>query len=133
MVVPLGQKFNLSYKDFPFALYQIQTKFRNEPRVKSGLLRGREFRMKDLYSFHTSIEDFKKYYERSKEVYFKVFERLGLKDETVIVLASGGSFTDDYSTNSRHFVKLEKTWYSMLKVKIFIIIVRSPQASLQRL
>ena len=58
-VTPLAQKFNLSYKDFPFALYHIQTKFRNEPRVKSGLLRGREFRMKDLYSFHTSEEDMK--------------------------------------------------------------------------
>ncbi len=103
VVVPLGQKFILSYKDFPFALYQIQTKFRNEPRVKSGLLRGREFRMKDLYSFHTSIDDFKKYYEKSKEVYFKVFERLGLKDETVIVLASGGSFTDDYSHEFQTF------------------------------
>jgi len=103
VVVPLGQRFILSYKDFPFALYQIQTKFRNEPRVKSGLLRGREFRMKDLYSFHTSIEDFKKYYEKSKEVYFKVFERLGLKEETVIVLASGGSFTDDYSHEFQTF------------------------------
>src|SRR3989338_6933863 len=103
VVVPLGQKFVLSYKEFPFALYQIQTKFRNEPRVKSGLLRGREFRMKDLYSFHTSVEDFKKYYEKSKEVYFKVFERLGLKDETVIVLASGGSFTDDYSHEFQTF------------------------------
>lgn len=103
VVTPLGQKFNLSYKDFPFALYQIQTKFRNEPRVKSGLLRGREFRMKDLYSFHTSIEDFKKYYEISKKVYFKVFERLGLKDDTVIVLASGGSFTDDYSHEFQTF------------------------------
>lgn len=103
VVVPLGQKFNLSYKDFPFALYQIQTKFRNEPRVKSGLLRGREFRMKDLYSFHTTVEDFKKYYEKSKDVYFRVFERLGLKDETVIVLASGGSFTDDYSHEFQTF------------------------------
>jgi prolyl-tRNA synthetase len=103
VVTPLGQKFNLSYKDFPFALYQIQTKFRNEPRVKSGLLRGREFRMKDLYSFHTTIEDFKKYYEISKKVYFKVFERLGLKDDTVIVLASGGSFTDDYSHEFQTF------------------------------
>jgi prolyl-tRNA synthetase len=103
VVVPLSQKFNLSYKDFPFALYQIQTKFRNEPRVKSGLLRGREFRMKDLYSFHTSIDDFKKYYEKSKEVYFKIFERLGLKNETVITLASGGSFTDDYSHEFQTF------------------------------
>lgn len=103
VVVPLGQKFNLSYKDFPFALYQIQSKFRNEPRVKSGLLRGREFRMKDLYSFHTSIEDFKRYYEKSKEVYFKVFERLGLKEETILVSASGGSFTDDFSHEFQTF------------------------------
>ncbi len=97
VVAPLAKKYNLSYKDFPFALYQIQTKFRNEPRAKSGLLRGREFRMKDLYSFHVSIEDFKEYYENAKQIYMKVFERLGLGDETVIALASGGSFTDDYS------------------------------------
>lgn len=97
VVTPLAQKFVLSYKDFPFALYQIQNKFRNEPRVKSGLLRGREFRMKDLYSFHTSIDDFKKYYEKAKKVYMKIFQRLGIGKDTVIVMASGGSFTDDYS------------------------------------
>jgi prolyl-tRNA synthetase len=97
VVTPLAQKFVTSYKDFPFALYQIQTKFRNEPRVKSGLLRGREFRMKDLYSFHTTVEDLKKYYEESKAVYMRVFERLGIGKDTVIALASGGSFTDDYS------------------------------------
>jgi len=97
IVTPLAQKYNLSYKDFPFALYQIQTKFRNEPRVKSGLLRGREFRMKDLYSFHTSPDDMKKYYEQSKVVYKRVFDLLGLGADTVITLASGGSFTDDYS------------------------------------
>ena len=97
VVTPLAQKFTVSYKSFPFAVYQIQTKFRNEPRVKSGLLRGREFRMKDLYSFHTSVEDFKKYYEKSKEVYTNVFKRLGLGDDTVIALASGGSFTEDFS------------------------------------
>jgi len=97
VVTPLAQKFNLSYKEFPFALYHIQTKFRNEPRVKSGLLRGREFRMKDLYSFHTSEKDLKSYYENSKKVYMKIFERLGLGKDTVIALASGGSFTEDYS------------------------------------
>ena len=97
VVTPLAQKFILSYKDFPFALYQIQNKFRNEPRVKSGLLRGREFRMKDLYSFHTSEKDLKEYYEKSKEVYMRIFERLGIGKDTVITLASGGSFTDDYS------------------------------------
>ncbi len=97
VVTPLARKYNLSYRNFPFAVYQIQTKFRNEPRAKSGLLRGREFRMKDLYSFHTSIEDFKEYYERAKKVYMNVFKQLGLGDETVIALASGGSFTDDFS------------------------------------
>ncbi|MBI5127099.1 proline--tRNA ligase [Candidatus Roizmanbacteria bacterium] len=97
VVTPLAQKFVLSYKDFPFGLYQIQNKFRNEPRVKSGLLRGREFRMKDLYSFHTTESDLKKYYEKSKEVYMKIFKRLGIGKDTVITLASGGSFTDDYS------------------------------------
>ena len=97
VATPLAQKFNLSYKDFPFAIYQIQTKFRNEPRVKSGLMRGREFRMKDLYSFHASEVSLKEYYENTKKVYTKIFERLGIGKDTVIALASGGSFTQDYS------------------------------------
>ncbi|MEO8582037.1 MAG: proline--tRNA ligase [Patescibacteria group bacterium] len=97
VVTPLAQKFNGSYKDFPFAVYQIQSKFRNEPRAKSGLLRCREFRMKDLYSFHTSEEDLKKYYEVAKDAYTKTFERLGLGEFTMVVLASGGDFTKDFS------------------------------------
>lgn len=97
VITPLAQKFNGSYKDFPFAAYQIQTKFRNEPRAKSGLLRCREFRMKDLYSFHTSEEDLKQYYEIVKLAYITIFDRLGLGKDTVIALASGGDFTDDYS------------------------------------
>jgi prolyl-tRNA synthetase len=97
VVTPLGKKFNRSYKDLPFAFYQIQTKFRNEPRAKSGILRCREFRMKDMYSFHVSEEDLKLYYEKAKIVYAKVFERLGLGKDTLIVLASGGDFTPDYS------------------------------------
>ncbi len=98
MVTPLVMEFNRSYKDFPFAVYQIQTKFRNEPRAKSGLLRCREFLMKDLYSFHTSEEDLRKYYEISKEVYWRVFDRLGFsRQDTFITLASGGDFTKDYS------------------------------------
>ena len=80
-----------SYKDLPFALYQIQTKFRNELRVKSGLLRGREFIMKDLYSFHTDEKDLADYYEKAKKAYFNVFKRLGL--EAKIVEASGGVFS----------------------------------------
>jgi prolyl-tRNA synthetase len=98
MVTPLVQGFVKSYKDFPVAVYQIQTKFRNEPRAKSGLLRCREFRMKDLYSFHTSVEDLKAYYEKAKEAYWQVFERLGLgKENSFLTLASGGDFTKDYS------------------------------------
>lgn len=97
VITPIAYRFNRSYKDFPFAFYQIQTKFRNEARAKSGILRGREFRMKDLYSFHTSEEDLKKYYEQVKEAYVTVFEKLGLGNDTVIALASGGDFTKDYS------------------------------------
>ncbi|MFO0703519.1 MAG: aminoacyl--tRNA ligase-related protein [Patescibacteria group bacterium] len=97
VVTPLAQKYISSYKDMPCAYYQIQTKFRNEPRAKSGLLRCREFRMKDLYSFHTSPEDLKKYYEASKDIYFAVYEALGIKADTYLVKASGGDFTKDYS------------------------------------
>ncbi len=97
VLTPIAQRFNASYKDFPFAVYQIQTKFRNEPRAKSGLLRGREFRMKDLYSFHATEEDFKMYYEQVKERYRKIFERLGLGKDTVLTVASGGDFTKEYS------------------------------------
>jgi prolyl-tRNA synthetase len=100
VVTPLVKTFTFSYRDLPRAVYQIQNKFRNEPRAKSGLLRGREFNMKDLYSFHTSeknstgqwgLED---YYEKMKEVYFKIYERLGLHRETVVLTyASGGAFS----------------------------------------
>lgn len=97
VVTPLAKKFNISYKDFPFSVFQIQTKFRNEARPKSGLMRGREFRMKDMYSFHQTPEDMKTYYQTVKEAYFKAFERMGLGKDTYYVAASGGVFTDDYS------------------------------------
>jgi prolyl-tRNA synthetase len=98
LITPIVKRFTSSYKDLPCAAYQIQTKFRNEPRAKSGLLRGREFRMKDLYSFHTSEEDLLRYYhEKAKPAYTKVYQRLGLGDYTVIAMASGGDFTDQYS------------------------------------
>jgi prolyl-tRNA synthetase len=80
-----------SYKDLPLSLYQIQTKFRNEPRAKSGLLRGREFVMKDLYSFHVDEKDLDEYYEKAKQAYFNVFKRLGL--DAKLVEASGGVFS----------------------------------------
>lgn len=91
-VTPLAQKYVKSYKDFPFSLYQIQNKFRSEKRAKSGMLRGREFLMKDMYSFHTSEEDLDRFYLESKEAYFKVFERTGLRDKTYFTYASGGDF-----------------------------------------
>lgn len=91
-VTPLAQKYVKSYKDFPFSLYQIQNKFRNEKRAKSGILRGREFVMKDMYSFHTTEEDLNAFYLEAKEAYFKVFERVGLRDKTYYTYASGGDF-----------------------------------------
>lgn len=97
VVTPLASKFYTSYKDLPMSVYQIQTKFRNEPRAKSGLLRCREFRMKDMYSFHRSNDDLLKYYEVAKEAYWKVYERLGLKEHTYVALASGGDFTRNFS------------------------------------
>jgi prolyl-tRNA synthetase len=97
IITPIAKEYAQSYKDLPLALYQIAPKYRNEARSKSGLLRGREFRMKDLYSFHASAEDLYEYYEQSKVAYMNVFRRVGLGDSTVIAAASGGDFTDDYS------------------------------------
>ncbi len=97
IITPIAQESNGSYKDLPVAYYQIQTKFRNEARAKSGLLRGREFRMKDLYSFHRDENDLKEYYNNAKLSYQEVFKRLGLGEDTFITLASGGDFTTDFS------------------------------------
>ncbi len=91
VVTPLVKQYVKSYKDLPLAVYQVQDKFRNEARAKSGLLRGREFSMKDLYSFHTSEEDFWSFYERSKGSYLNVFRRCGL--DAMVVDASGGVFS----------------------------------------
>ncbi|KKW40204.1 MAG: prolyl-tRNA synthetase [Candidatus Peregrinibacteria bacterium GW2011_GWA2_54_9] len=98
IITPLVQHFCSSYQDFPCAAYQIQTKFRNEPRPKSGVLRGREFRMKDLYSFHTSEEDMLEYFfHKAIPAYQAFFSRIGLGEITDIVLASGGDFSKEYS------------------------------------
>jgi prolyl-tRNA synthetase len=94
IVTPLMQNYCQSHKDFPLCVYQIQTKFRKEPRAKSGLLRGREFLMKDAYSFHSTEADFDRYYEIQKEAYHKVYERIGLGDLTHVVAASGGDFSE---------------------------------------
>jgi prolyl-tRNA synthetase len=90
-------EFINSYKDSWACVYQIQTKYRNEKRAKSGLLRGREFLMKDAYSFHLTNEEFEAYYEWMKKVYMRIFDRLGLLADTYITLADGWVFTDKYS------------------------------------
>ena len=82
-----------SFRDLPFSVYQFQTKFRNEQRAKSGILRGREFLMKDMYSFSRSAEEQAAFYEKAKSAYVKIFDRLGIGGETYITFASGGSFS----------------------------------------
>jgi len=82
-----------SYKDLPLYVYQFQTKFKNELRAKSGIMRGREFLMKDLYSFHTTEEDLDKFYAKVEQAYANIFNRLGLGDVTYETFASGGIFS----------------------------------------
>ncbi len=82
-----------SYTDLPRYVYQIQTKFRNEARAKSGILRGREFLMKDLYSFSRTEEEHNGFYERSKKAYANIFSRAGIGEHTYLTFASGGTFS----------------------------------------
>jgi prolyl-tRNA synthetase len=96
IISEIATRYIDSYKDLPFAAYQIQTKFRHEPRAKSGVLRGREFLMKDLYSFHRDEKDLYRYYDIVRDAYFRAFERCGLK--AIYTLAAGGDFT----TNLTH-------------------------------
>lgn len=93
VATPFITDFVKSYRDLPLAIYQIQSKFRNEPRAKSGLFRGREFRMKDLYSFHASQEDLDDFYEKATQAYFDFYKRCGLGDRTFYTYASGGAFS----------------------------------------
>ncbi len=95
MLVDLTRKFQISYKDLPLNLYQFSIKFRDELRARGGLLRVREFVMKDAYSFHTNEEDFKKEYKNMMDTYTKIFNRVGLKTE--IVESANGYIGGDYS------------------------------------
>lgn len=103
-VVDAARPYITSYKDLPRSVYQIGTKFRNEKRAKSGVLRGREFIMKDLYSFARDQQQHEEVYERIAEAYMQVYRRLGLGDETFRVKADGGIFTkrfsDEFQTRS---------------------------------
>ncbi|MEK7559315.1 MAG: aminoacyl--tRNA ligase-related protein [Patescibacteria group bacterium] len=92
VLVPIVSGLVSSYKDLPLYLYQIQNKFRDEARAKAGLLRGREFLMKDLYSFHTDEKDLADYYEKMKKAYASVFKRVGL--DAIQTRASGGTFSE---------------------------------------
>ena len=125
-MVNMLKSYIASYKDLPLYVYQFQTKFRNELRAKSGLMRGREFLMKDLYSFHTSEEDLDEFYAEVEKAYDKIFERLGLGDDTYETFASGGIFSKyshEYQTvlpvgedtiyyNSDHSAVLNKEVYN---------------------
>ena len=92
-ITELMKTYISSYKDLPLYVYQFQTKFRNELRAKSGILRGREFLMKDLYSFHTSEEDLDRFYAEVEGAYRRIFDRLGIGDCTYETFASGGIFS----------------------------------------
>ncbi len=92
-ITNLVQKYVKSYKDLPFSVFQFQNKFRNELRAKSGILRGREFMMKDLYSFHATEEDLDNFYAKVERTYTEIFRRLGLGDDTYETFASGGIFS----------------------------------------
>lgn len=111
VITPLAKQYLNSYKDFPKAIYQIQDKFRNEPRAKSGLLRGREFSMKDLYSFHLTEEDFLDFYEKMKQAYLNVYRRCGL--DALITAASGGVFTEK---NSHEFQVLTEAGEDLIYI-----------------
>ncbi len=93
---PIGEMMKTyisSYKDLPISVYQFQTKLRNEMRAKSGIMRGREFIMKDMYSFCADEASHLAYYESVKPAYMNVFKRLGLGDDTFVTFAAGGAFT----------------------------------------
>lgn len=95
VVTPLVMKRVNTYEDLPLAAYQIHWKYRDELRAKSGLLRGREFLMKDMYSFHETQEDFERFYAVMKQAYLAVYRRMGLTAK--VTEGSGGSFTKKIS------------------------------------
>lgn len=92
-IVNMMHQYINSYKDLPTSVYQMRTKLRNELRAKSGIMRGREFIMKDMYSFHATAEDLAAYYDEVTEAYKRVYDRLGIGDDTYVTFASGGAFT----------------------------------------
>ncbi|MEK7182043.1 MAG: His/Gly/Thr/Pro-type tRNA ligase C-terminal domain-containing protein [Patescibacteria group bacterium] len=92
-ITEMMKSYISSYRDFPISVYQFQTKLRNELRAKSGIMRGREFVMKDLYSYNRTDEEHQKFYDEVTAAYLRVFKRVGLGDVTYLTFASGGAFT----------------------------------------
>jgi prolyl-tRNA synthetase len=92
-ITDMMRNYISSYRDLPANVYQFQTKLRNELRAKSGIMRGREFVMKDLYSYSRSEEEHRKFYDAVTDAYLRVFARVGLGDVTFVTFASGGAFT----------------------------------------
>ncbi|MEI8343546.1 MAG: aminoacyl--tRNA ligase-related protein [Candidatus Moraniibacteriota bacterium] len=120
-IVDAVSNYVSSYKDMPFAVYQIQNKFRNELRAKSGLLRGREFLMKDMYTFCRDQQQHEQEYEKIVAAYFKVYARLGLGDITYRTYADGGIFTPRFSDEFQTVTQVgEDTIYVDEKKKLAI-------------
>jgi len=92
-IIEMVKQYLNSYKDLPINVYQFQTKFRNETRAKSGIIRGREFVMKDMYSCNVSAEANQAFYDKTIEAYNKIYDRLGIGNDTYVTFASGGAFT----------------------------------------
>jgi len=113
----LMKKFISSYKDLPAYVYQFQTKFRNETRAKSGILRTREFIMKDLYSFNRTQEELDAFYNKCTDAYRNIFKRTGIGDQTFFTFASGGSFCK-FSHEFKLFAKQVKILFILIGKKI---------------
>lgn len=112
-VTNLMKNYVKSYKDLPAAVYQFQTKFRNELRAKSGILRTREFLMKDLYSFHANEEDLDNFYHQVENAYDNIYRKLGIGDDTHETFASGGVFSK-YSHEYQTFTPVgeDTVWHT---------------------
>ena len=101
--VHLARNVAQSYSDYPFMIYQIQTKFRDEPRARGGLIRVREFTMKDAYSFHTTQEDLEVFYKKCYEAYNRIFARCGVPEVFAVQSDSGmmgGKIADEFTLPS---------------------------------
>jgi prolyl-tRNA synthetase len=93
-IVEMLKRYIESYKDLPMSVYQFQTKLRNELRAKSGIMRGREFVMKDMYSCAVDADQHEAFYQATIEAYKRVYDRLGIGEDTYVTFASGGAFTE---------------------------------------